>query len=290
MNTPSPRIVVGYDGSPDADLALRWAAETARRRSLTLETFIVEAAHEPLVGDPHELLDHTAGEARERASSLMKSLGLEEAGIAIRRGPVVASLIAAAHGAQMVVVGSRGHGLVAGSLTGSVSQHLARHASCPVVVVRRPQQPDATRVIVGLDGSSESKIALRFACDMAAGTGQQVVALYGYHAFHAAFGSRDAVFARDTAHRIENADRMVREWVAEEVEAHPEVDLTAEAIAVAPERALVDASAAAALVVVGSRGMDAFADLLLGSVSQRVLHDAHCPVAVVRRIAGAPEG
>ncbi len=58
----SPRLVVGYDGSPDADLALTWAAETARRRSLTLETFIVAAATEPLVGDPHELLDHTASE------------------------------------------------------------------------------------------------------------------------------------------------------------------------------------------------------------------------------------
>lgn len=288
MDATASRIVVGYDGSPDADLALTWAAETAKRRGLALDAVVVAAATEPLVGDPHELLDHMAAEASERAKELLKSLDVKDGAVALRRGPVVASLLAVADGAEMLVVGSRGHGLLFGSLTGSVSQHLARHASCPVVVVRHPQMPEATRIVVGMDGSSEGKLALRFGCAMAAGTGQQLVVLHGYRALRSAFGAHDSAFARDAAHRIANADRLVRDWIAEEARSYQDLDITAEAVAAAPDRMLVDASAAASLVVVGARGLDAFADLLLGSVSQRVLHDAHCPVAVVREAADHP--
>ena len=67
--------------------------------------------------------------------------------------------------AEMLIVGSRGHGWTA--QTFSVSQHLVRHAPCPVVVVRPPASPDADRIIVGLDGSEESIAALRFACHRA---------------------------------------------------------------------------------------------------------------------------
>ena len=63
---------------------------------------------------------------------------------------------------------------------------------------------------------------------------------------------------------------------------HPDVRLEHEVVAVAPDTCLVDASAGASLVVVGSRGLGYFRGLLLGSVSQAVLHRAECPVAVVR--------
>jgi nucleotide-binding universal stress UspA family protein len=58
--------------------------------------------------------------------------------------------------------------------------------------------------------------------------------------------------------------------------------VTREAIPVHPARVLADASEHAALIVVGSRGHGEFAGLLLGSVSQSVLHHARCPVAIVR--------
>lgn len=180
----------------------------------------------------------------------------------------------------MLVVGSRGHGLVTGSLTGSVSQHLARHATCPVVVVRRPHLPEANRTVVGLDGSAESERALRFACELA--DGQQVVAVHGYRATTALTSSSSQVFSIETAHRIQSAERLLTDWVASAVRDYPDVDISTEAIPLSPVRALVDCSAAAALLVTGSRGRDAFADLLLGSVSQHVLHNARCPVAVVR--------
>jgi nucleotide-binding universal stress UspA family protein len=280
MESTPRRIVVGYDGSPDADLALAWAARTAHRRGSSLLTVIVATDTDPLVGDYHQRGEHLAEEWRDRAARGLMGLPGEPGDIAIRRGSAVPELLTAAHGAEMLVVGSHGHGLMIGSLTGSVSQHLARHATCPVIVVRQPHVPDATRIVVGLDGSPESDRALRFACEIV--DRQPVVAVHGYHAVTPATGSTDEVFAAETAHRIENAERLLRDWVADAQREHPEVSIRTEPIPMAPVRALVDCSWAASLLVVGSRGRDAFADLLLGSVSQHVLHDAHCPVAVVR--------
>jgi len=78
------------------------------------------------------------------------------------------------------------------------------------------------------------------------------------------------------------AEQLVAEACAAARSAYPDVDVEPEAIPVRPGPVLVDASAAASLVVVGSRGRGAFTGLLLGSVSQHVLHHALCDVAVVR--------
>jgi nucleotide-binding universal stress UspA family protein len=82
--------------------------------------------------------------------------------------------------------------------------------------------------------------------------------------------------------RIAEEERLLAEAVAGVQADHPDVHLEPEAIPVVAWRALADASAAATLVVVGSRGRGAFTGMLLGSVSQQVLHHAQCPVAVVR--------
>ena len=66
-----------------------------------------------------------------------------------------------------MVVGARGHSLLSGVVLGSVSQHVSRHASCPVVVTRTPYHPDSRRVVVGVDGSAGSRKALEFAFDHA---------------------------------------------------------------------------------------------------------------------------
>jgi nucleotide-binding universal stress UspA family protein len=70
-------------------------------------------------------------------------------------------------------------------------------------------------------------------------------------------------------------------------EKYPDVAVHRVTVRAHPVAALVDSSKGAELVVVGSRGRGGFAGLLLGSVSQGVLHHAHCPVMVVRRQGGA---
>jgi nucleotide-binding universal stress UspA family protein len=79
-------------------------------------------------------------------------------------GNVESILLQQALEADMLVLGSRGHGWAAQTFLGSVSQHLAGHSPCPVVVVRAAENPDADRIVVGVDGSENGIAALRFAC------------------------------------------------------------------------------------------------------------------------------
>jgi nucleotide-binding universal stress UspA family protein len=182
MSTSPRPIVVGYDGSPDADLALDWAARTASLQLKSLEVVIVGTQMDPLVGHFREHNERLVDEWHSRAYDSLKEAGVASWEVEVRRGPTVPVLLAAAENAETLVVGSRGHGLMLGSLSGSVSQHVARHASCPVVVVRPPRQPSAEQIVVGIDGSSGSEAALRFACSRASDTGESVVVVHGYRA------------------------------------------------------------------------------------------------------------
>jgi nucleotide-binding universal stress UspA family protein len=134
------RVVVGVDGSPSSREALEWAAREARLRGDSLEAVI--AWHIPTQmaypGAPAVLYDfeESAKEVLER--ELDAVLGPDATSV-IRRvepGPAARVLIDASRDAELLVVGSRGHGEFAGMLLGSVSQHCTSHAHCPVVVVR----------------------------------------------------------------------------------------------------------------------------------------------------------
>jgi nucleotide-binding universal stress UspA family protein len=276
-------IVVGYDDSPDADLALTWAVRNSRDRSQPTRVVIVADPVDPLFAEYQDLLDHSTNEWQLRAVDRLKELDAEHETIELRRGSPAVELIRASGDADMLVLGSRGHGLVAGSLSGSVTQHVARHADCPVVVARTPHTPHSHRIVVGVDGSSESAKALQFALERASRTGEDVVAVHGYRGVHR---SSRTVFGPGISDemmvRMEAAQRFLAEAVAGLAEDYPDVRLDAQAIPQPGARLLVDASYSASLVVVGSRGRDAFTGLLLGSVSQHVLGHADCPVAVIR--------
>ena len=140
------RIVVGVDGSEPSRRALEWAIDEARVRKATVEAVHVwhslVVAPYPYVGpklDPYDL----ELAAKELLDSIVDSV--DEAGLpgpvdrVLVEGPAAESLIEAAKGAQLVVVGSRGRGGFSGLLLGSVSQQVVHHAPCPVVVVRPTQ-------------------------------------------------------------------------------------------------------------------------------------------------------
>jgi nucleotide-binding universal stress UspA family protein len=275
-------MVVGYDGSPDADLALEWAARNLRDPSQALTVVIVADAVDPLLAEYQGILDHSVDEWQLRAAHQLKELEVENGSIEVRRGPAVSEILKATYGADMLILGSRGHGLVMGSVMGSVTQHAARHAECPVVVVRPVRSPRSRRVVVGVDGSTESNKALRFAFERASRTGEEVVAVYGYRVHRSSRSVFELGVTDDTLERMEAAERFLAEAVAGLADEYPDVKLETQAIPQAPARVLVDCSYGASLLVVGSRGRDAFSELLLGSVSQHVLGHADCPVAVLR--------
>ncbi|WP_218712479.1 universal stress protein [Arthrobacter sp. BF1] len=136
-------IVVGVDGSPESILALRWAKTLASTLGCTI--MAISAWHLETVYGPYPVTDWD-GES-EAHQVLNQALGEAFGGeppvgmvAEVRRGRPVPVLLNLAQSAQMLIVGSRGHGGFAGMLLGSVSSACAAHARCPVLVVHGAQQ------------------------------------------------------------------------------------------------------------------------------------------------------
>jgi nucleotide-binding universal stress UspA family protein len=136
------RIVVGVDGSAPSIKALEWAIEQARRTSAKLEA--VQAWEVPtmygtgmMVLPGGEEFDKSAKQSLEAA---VKQALAGKIDVTVEYhtvgGHPAKTLIDMAEGADLLVVGSRGHGGFVGSLIGSVSHYCVNHATCPVVVVR----------------------------------------------------------------------------------------------------------------------------------------------------------
>lgn len=139
--TSEARIVVGIDGSAPADEALRWAADEAELRRAPLEVVLVwEFALVPYYlapsdpAPPQALADAAARRLDEAVQEHVPD-GVEVIRSLVEGRPA-ASLVSAAQGAQLLVVGSRGLGGFSGLLLGSVSLHCATHAPCAVTIVR----------------------------------------------------------------------------------------------------------------------------------------------------------
>jgi nucleotide-binding universal stress UspA family protein len=136
-------VVVGVDGSPPSLTALAWAAEEASLKKLDLH--VVVAWHMPLMlgmplplptgFDPLEPARDVLEQAQRAVADSYPDLVVKTH---VEEGPAARGLVrtAQAVGASLLVVGARGHGEVAGLLMGSVSENVATHAKCPVVVVR----------------------------------------------------------------------------------------------------------------------------------------------------------
>jgi nucleotide-binding universal stress UspA family protein len=140
-----PRIVVGIDGSDHSKKALRWALDEALLRGASLE--VVFAWMLPVYATgygfaPGDLIDpKILGDgAAEQLDKAVTEVAGATTDVKISRktveGMAAQMLVEEAEGADLLVVGSRGHGGFAGLLLGSVSQQCAQHASCPVVIIR----------------------------------------------------------------------------------------------------------------------------------------------------------
>jgi nucleotide-binding universal stress UspA family protein len=138
------RIVVGVDGSEGSRRALAWAIEEAKLRQASVEA--VYAWHLPYVPTgPFVPVPVPGPEALESDAGLVLDRALQDVDVRGLAAPIektlvcdgaADALIQSAKGADLLVVGSRGRGGFAGLLLGSVSQQVAQHATCPVVIVR----------------------------------------------------------------------------------------------------------------------------------------------------------
>jgi nucleotide-binding universal stress UspA family protein len=137
-------IVVGVDGSPDSRKALTWAAaEAADHRAELVVVNVWEHTLLPPAGSvsvsERYVPDPSQATAEELVAVIKEELGEEPRVLVqprVKQGSPAKVLIEESGGADLLVVGTRGHGGFAGLVLGSVSQHVAAYAQCPVAVVR----------------------------------------------------------------------------------------------------------------------------------------------------------
>jgi nucleotide-binding universal stress UspA family protein len=281
-------VAVGVDGSGSAYRAVEWAAAEAARRGVALRlvgAFSWTTSDHPVRHDGRvaQYRDQLLETARHRLARAARIAEDTRPGIAttsqVEIGAPIEVLGSEARRAQLLVLGDRGLGGVAGLVLGSVAVALAAHGACPVVIVRGETRSTDGPVVVGIDGSPVSEAALGFAFEAAAVRGAGLVALHAWSPT-AIDKALEPVMDWDAVANEEDA--VLAERLAGWGQKYPQVSVRRRVLRDGAARALVDASRGAQLVVVGSRGRGDAAGLLLGSVSHGVLHAAHCPVAIVR--------
>lgn len=289
------RIVVGVDGSEGSVQALRWALGEALARKAVLEPVAVwqspyDFGEELLFPVAEEKI---AAGAKERLDAAVAEAVGDQRGVVVEasvlHGDPAQTLCDRSSDAELLVVGSRGHGGFAGLLLGSVSLKCAHHSRCPVAIVHNARHRETVsgpggRVVVGVDGSEGSRRALRWALSDAGCRGWAVDAVSVWrdpYGGEMAFEYQAPYFRRDRAARLERAEEDLAEAVAEAVGASPAVAVEPVVVDGDPAQILCDRSAEADLLVVGSRGHGGFARLLLGSVSSACAHHSRCPVVIV---------
>jgi nucleotide-binding universal stress UspA family protein len=136
-------------------------------------------------------------------------------------------------------------------------------------------------IVVGVDGSQHADAALAFAAEEAALRGTRLLIVCAWQ-IPMAFGP-NAFYPRELLGGLgDDARSIVQAAVARVRELQPQVACEGKAVEGHPAAALLEEAADAILIVVGSHGRGGFTSLLLGSVSQQVVHHAPCPVVVVR--------
>ncbi|MEV7979529.1 universal stress protein [Streptomyces sp. NPDC086519] len=279
-------VVVGVAPEPGLRTALAWAADEAARRRLPLR--VVHAEGVPTRGYRGREVPPSWEEWNAALHKAGRRLLDEAAAFATARQPDVVTDTLLAEGdpvwvlreqsreAEAVVLGSR-HLSRAEEVFGSasVAVPVVAHARCPVIVVPEPEHvtQEPAYFVVGVDGSEHCAAAVDLAFAEAALHGAELRALYVWQP--------GPLRIFDEHEPQQEARRLLSEIVAGRQARYPEVDLRHELVVGHPVQVLTDASAHALGVVVGARGRGGFTGMLLGSVSQGVLHHARCPVLVV---------
>ena len=271
MQSTQHPIVAGVDESHGARTALDWAADDAELRGQPLR--VVCAYHGS--GDAEQLAERLVSDALAHLDA--NHPGVVREGTAVE-GDAVHVLLEESKGARLVAVGPRHRTGLGSSVLGSVSGAVATRSGSPVVVMCGPagMREEGAAVVAGVDGTEASQEVLAFAFEHAAVHGAALRAVLCW---------QPDLLAEMSWRAEPPPPESVDTWLADGLvglrEKYPDVRVHPEVLREHPKSGLVSASAGQYLLVVGNRRKHAHAGSLLGSVSQRVLHHATCPVAVL---------
>ncbi|WSQ23598.1 universal stress protein [Streptomyces zaomyceticus] len=283
-------IVAGVDGSPESIAAADWAAREALHRGLPLRlahAWRWEPIDLPLVQD--RATQERAAEAvlREAETTIADRYPDVALTAEVLLDTPVTALLGTEERAEMLVIGSRGHGAVAGFLLGSYGRQIIASATRPVVAVRsrdgEPAEPPTGHVLVGQLGSPEDSAAtLGFAFETAATRGASVRAVRAWSLPSLyAYSPASMRLADEAGGLVPYEEKTLREALAPWRERYPDVPVTEQVELGSAGQVLLSASGAAQLLVVGRRARRGAVGGRIGSVAHAALHLAPCPVAVV---------
>jgi nucleotide-binding universal stress UspA family protein len=272
------KIVVGVSGDADTHPAIEWAMQFA-----TVGETIVELVHvvDTTWGNaPLDYIEVALLAAEEKLHDLVNSARQSYPRVAVQAhvtfGSPIKELVASANGADYLVVGAHPQGRFGGA--GRRSIRLAAFAPCSVIVVPTAVVATGTGIVVGVDGSADSAAAVAFAAALADRLGEQLTAIYAW-VQPELWGLVEPLFAIEPS----DEDRLIlAESIAGLSQDYPDLTVTSDVVPSRPEHALHAAAEGARMLVVGTRGRHGLAKAVLGSVSEALVADLPCPVAVIR--------
>lgn len=290
-------VVVGIDGSDSALQAARWAGAVAAAcgaplhilhgmpslgRNLTETAAAIQAAIMSYQRDSALIFLRAAADAvHEDRPDLSVTTEASET-------PVDEALIEASATARLIVLGGQDVTGAAALILGSTTLRVATHADCPAVAFRGDDVTVSDKpIVVGVDNTAAGAGVLATAFEFADAMNVKLIVVRSWTT-RAPAGDVTIPFLIDWE-ALEAAEwAALTELVDGWRQRYPDVDAECVVETMSPARALLSHAAGAQLVVVGSRGRNALAGLVLGSTSMNLLHHSQVPVMVTR--AHAPEG
>lgn len=287
-------VVVGFDSSPAARIALQWAAHAATAYDLPLTVLYAQPDAEAEICDfafalqSDMLAPDVAASLTEAERSVAEEHPELRVSTIIHPESPVDALLTASHTANLVVIGSRGLGGFSGLLLGSTAMEVTPYAQCPVVVLYVPDErtadaiasaPHRDSVVIAYDGSDSSCAALRFGLRHAHLTAHDAVIVYvdnqGADKAPTPTPPDDPSLPEQARADLARAVELTRDF--------PSVPVAFMYGVGRPAGILIKEAAGAALAVVGARGRGGFTQLMLGSVGMQMLLHAECPLALVHQ-------
>lgn len=284
-------IVVGVDPGAAGVAALQWALREAVSRQLPLRAVRAWSLNAYAM----EYAVAASADVQAQEGAFAQQIAEEQLKFAIEQVPGADTIACTAEAVQgapaqvlvdqseesaMVVLGSRGHGALSRAVLGSVSSSVLHHATVPVTVVPEPrleQDGSPARVLVGVDHSQSSIMALAAAAEQARRRGVILVPVYVHEPVLGDVAGVGTCTPDPAA--LEEGERRTLQLAATVA---GDADVHAEVVVGHPGATLNMMARPQDLLVVGSRGRGGFKGLLLGSTSTQCAQHATCPVLVVR--------